>query len=201
MRLTAFSDFERAQPLAHLCAWAGRCGSCLDDRGGDEIAVLGLAFVAGANENSRSRDFFSTGTSRPPPPGQGRKMPRTLGALLGDDLDDAARVAVQIVAGLERLDPHERAVADPRHGRAAAAACGAARRRGSWGRVRAPRASHSAGSATSSPSRSRALMSAEHHRRQLPRLVDALARGGRARLRLRAPSASASARCGRRPGC
>ena len=169
-----------AQPLADLClgqALAARP----DDRGGDEVAVLGIAFVAGSDERSR----VPAPSSRPGRAGRRRPAAdgkcRGLRLCLRDDLDDAAGVAR---ADRRRvgLDPDERAVADPRHGRAGPRLAGQ-RDEESWGGPMLL-ASHSAGSATSSPSRSRPLMSASDDVGAAGRPCGRSCGGDRARLRL-----------------
>ena len=131
----------------------------LHHRGRDEIAVLrARPRRRGGSASSRSRAFLSTGNEPAAALGQGAEDAEHLRLLLGDDLRHAAGIAVD-VAGLERIDPQQRPVADARPPACRAAAC-AAMTMTMVGIGPCSASSHSVGSAISSPSRSRFVMSA-----------------------------------------
>ena len=105
--------FDRAQAFLHL---GGRQAepAMLDHRDRDQIAVLRLAFVAGPDLELQLARLLVDGNETAAALRQGAEDAEHLRLLLGDDLGHAAGIAVEI-AGLERIDPQQRPVADAGH--------------------------------------------------------------------------------------
>ena len=104
---------DRAEPLPHPRGRQPEAAGPAEGRG-DEVAVAGLALVAGADQDLALAGLL---VDRDEPPAALRQRPEDaerLGPLLGDDLDDPAGILVQVGVA-HRLDPDQGAVADARN--------------------------------------------------------------------------------------
>ncbi len=155
IRLTARSLCERAELF--LDAAGGQAEAPLPRHlDGDEIAVLGISGGAGRDRNLAPELFLVD--RRQPAGAAGQRAENAEHAMLGavDDLDDPSAVADRLLAGFRSTRSSARSPTP-------ATSPGRARRGTAtriFGAAPCASSSHSAGTATSSPSASRPVMSA-----------------------------------------